>query len=432
MKNNSKTSFFSGFSKLNLEERFKRLIKNGFIKPSNVSQLASNRIPAELSEHFIENSIGYYQIPLGVAVNFRIDNKDYVIPMAVEETSIIAAASKTAQWIKENGKIITTTLGELAIGQIQIAKVKGNLDSFKNTIDVNKQALISAANQHISKSMLERGGGVKDINVRTFPRPDSEYMAVIHIMINTCDAMGANFINQICEYLSAPIAKITQQKITMSILSNLNDRKLVQAEIFLEGIDPELAENIAEASLFAEIDPYRAATNNKGVMNGMDPVIVATGNDWRAVEAGVHAYAARAGKYHSLTLWQNYQDCLVGIIKAPINVGIVGGVTQNHPTAKICLEMLNVKSADELARIIAAVGLVQNLGALRALTTDGIVKGHMKLHITNLCLGAGANTDEIPTLKIKLEKLLSVNKRISQSDAIDVLHKLRKNRSSAS
>ncbi len=425
MKNKTKKSPFDGFSKLNLEQRLKRLITTKYINQIIVTQLLSHHLDHHLAENLIENAIGYYQIPLGVAVNFRIDEKDYVIPMAVEETSIIAAASKTAKWVKHNGKIITKTLGELAIGQIQIAKIKGDIDSFKCIIDSNKQDLISDANMHITESMIKRGGGVKDMNVRTFPRGDGYHMGIIHVMINTCDAMGANFINQICEYLRAPIEKITQEKVTMCILSNLNDRKLVHAEIIIEDIDPNLAEGIAEASMFAEFDPYRAATNNKGVMNGMDAVVVATGNDWRAVEAGVHAYAARDGKYRPITCWSKQGKALVGIIKAPINVGIVGGVTQNHPTAKISLQMLGVKTASELSRIIAAVGLIQNLGALRALTTEGIVKGHMKLHIANLCLAASASPQEIKKLKPKLEKQLIINKRISQSDVVILLNKLR-------
>jgi hydroxymethylglutaryl-CoA reductase len=251
-------------------------------------------------------------------------------------------------------------------------------------------------------------------------------MAVIHVHMNAVDAMGANIMNQVCEYLKNPIESETGEAVTMCILSNLVDTKITRAKVTLVGIDGDLASKIEEASIFAENDPYRAATHNKGVMNGIDPVVIATGNDWRAVEAGVHAYASRTGQYKSITKWRKEgANNLVGILEAPIIVGVVGGVTQLHPMARLSLKLLKNPSANRLSQIMAAVGLVQNLGALKALTTVGIIEGHMRLHIKNLSLGAGAEEKELPYVAQKLEEILALKKRISLSNAIEVLKELR-------
>lgn len=417
--------FYQGFSKLSREERLSRLEKMGILRREDIEYLRSGGLKDfSLGEKFIENVIGYFQIPMGVATNFCIDGRNFVIPMAVEETSIVAAASKTAKWVRENGCIETRVLGEEIIGQIQIAKVK-NLSFLQNLISEKKADLIESANQEVAFSMCRRGGGVTDLKLRTLARPDGKTMAVIHVHMNTKDAMGANIMNQVCEYLKGPIEEMSGEMVTMCILSNLVDSKLTEARVTLEKIDPELAEKIEEASLFAELDPYRAATNNKGVLNGIDPILVATGNDWRAVEAGVHAYATQEGQYRSITCWKRDGKFLVGTLRAPLIVGTVGGVTALHPTALMSLKMMGNPSASELSRIIAAVGLVQNLGALRALTTVGIIEGHMRLHIKNLSLGAGALEKEMPFMVRKLEEILAIKKRISLSNAIDVLKELR-------
>ncbi len=419
------SELFNGFSKLNRHERLARLVEMGALTQDDVKSLISdNKVTPELAEHFIENVIGYFHMPLGVATNLRIDGKDYVIPMAVEETSIIAAASKTAKWLRQQGEIRTRVDGEVLIGQLQIAKVK-DFANLAATIEKHKQTLIDTANSDIAKGMHKRGGGIKDITVRQVKRHDTHDMAVIHILIDTCDAMGANIINQVCESLKAPLESLTHEQVNMCILSNLNDTKLTTAEIIIHDIDPELGHNIEEASIFAECDPYRAATNNKGILNAIDAILIATGNDWRAVEASVHAYAARSGQYRSLTQWRMHDNNLHGTLTAPIIVGTVGGVTRLHPTAQLCLKMLGVDKADELSRIVAAVGLVQNLGAIRALTTIGIVQGHMKLHIANLTLSAGAQGDEIPLVKQRLEEILKLRQRISLANAVDVLSQLR-------
>ena len=416
---------FKGFSKLNRTELLNALEESGVIESRDVDYLERGGMKdTSLGEKFIENVIGYFQIPLGVATNFRIDGKDYAIPMAVEETSIVAAASKTAKWIRENGEIKTEVIGSEIIGQIQCATVK-NFVLFESALLAQKKYLIEIANREVAFGLVRRGGGVTDMTVRRIPRGDGRDMAIVHVMMNPCDAMGANIINQVCEFLKEPIEQFTGEKVTMCILSNLVDTKITKAVIVLKGIASDLAEKIEEASLFAEQDPYRAATNNKGVLNGIDPILIATGNDWRAVEAGIHAFAARDGQYRSVTKWKREGDTLVGIFEAPLIVGVVGGVTTLHPTAALCMKMLGVTSANELSRVIAAVGLVQNLGALKALTTVGIIEGHMKLHIKNLTLGAGAQEGEVPIVQKKLEEILAIRKRISLSNAIEILNDLR-------
>lgn len=418
---------FSGFSKLSLKERHQKLVDLGFVDHQDVSFLQQGGLSdVKLAEKFIENVIAYFQMPLGVATNFRIDGVDRLIPMAVEETSIVAAASKTAKWIRSNGYIQTSLMGQDIIGQIQIAKCK-NPAKLVEVLNRNKSRWISEANREVAAGMVSRGGGVKDITIRLLDRPDGLVMAVLHVTMDAVDAMGANIINQVCEFLKTPIQEASGETVTMCILSNLVDTRLTKAQVVLEKVDPELAEKIEEASLFAYLDPYRAATNNKGVLNGMDPILIATGNDWRAVEAGVHAYASQrdGNQYRSITTWKREGSRLVGEIVAPIIVGTVGGVTSLHPMAKMSMKILKVSSAAELSRIIASVGLVQNLGALKALTTVGIIEGHMKLHIQNLTVGAGANESEMPFVVSKLEEILAIKKRISLSHAIEVLKELR-------
>ena len=417
---------FKGFSKLNRDQRFQRLLEMKALTKGDIEYLKTGGVhDLSLADNFIENSIGYFQLPLGVATNFNIDGVDRIIPMAVEETSIIAAASKTARWVRQNGKITTATKGQTILGQIQIGKVK-NFYKLQRLLIDKKEKWIKQVNEQVVPAMVHRGGGVEDVILRSVNSREGQPMAVFHVHFNPCDAMGANVINQICEYLKTPIEQASGEKVTMCILSNLSDSKLTQAQVTLENIDREMGEKIQEASLFAENDPYRAATNNKGVLNGIDPILIATGNDWRAVEAGIHAFASREGQYRSITKWRYSNGTLLGSFKAPLIVGTVGGMTSLHPTARLCLEMINARGASELSRICAAVGLVQNLGAIKALTTVGIIEGHMKLHIKNLTIGVGASKDESQPLQKKLEQLLTVKKRISHSDAWKILQRIRK------
>ncbi len=421
----TKTASFDGFSKLTREQRYQRLFELGYIDSGELDYLM-NDMPMDmgLSDHFIENSIGYYRMPIGVAVHFKINGIDRVIPMAVEETSIIAAASKTAKWIRNNGEISTKIIGTDIIGQIQIARAK-NPEATVKAVTENKHLLIARANE-IAEGMVKRGGGVSDITARIIPRQvDNDSMVIFHVMMDPCDAMGANVINQVCEGLKPLIEELTGESVSMSILSNLVDTKLTQSQVIIRNIDPATGKGIEEASLFAQLDPYRAATNNKGVMNGIDAVLIATGNDWRAVEAGVHAYAAQSGRYKSITEWKMVGNDLVGTLTAPVVVGTVGGVTQLHPTAKLALKILKVTQAEELSQIAASVGLVQNLGALKALSGVGIVQGHMRLHAGNLALQAGSTRSELPKVQNILQKLLDSQKKITVQDAKEVLEKLR-------
>lgn len=421
----SAAKHFKGFSKLTREQRFAKLVEMGALSNEDIDYLQSGGIQSiDLAENLIENVIGYFQIPLGVATNFNIDGEDYLIPMAVEETSIIAAASKTAKWIRESGSITTEIVGENIIGQVQVAHLK-NFNNFKDTIIRNKAYLIHLANDNIAKSMATRGGGLNDIQIRHLQNPDGSEMAVVHLLLNPCDAMGANLITQICEYLKTPIEDLTGETVTMCILSNLSDTKLTRAKVVINHVEEAVGQGIENASLFAESDPYRACTHNKGVLNGIDSVLLATGNDWRAVEAGIHAYAVRNGQYQAITKWRYANHQLTGTFEAPLMVGTIGGVTRLHPTAQLCLQILGINKANELARVTAAVGLVQNLGAINALTTVGLIQGHMKLHISNLALSTDANDSERPLLQQRLEEFFKRRKRITLQNAIDLLNEIR-------
>ena len=419
---------FKAFSKLRYEDRLDKLLDLGFLskediqhlKSGNISEKSNERI--ELSQSFIENALGYFPLPLGVAVNFVINNKAYVLPLAVEETSIIAAASKTARWVCSNGEIKTKILGTLSTGQIQIPQV-ADYSKLKACIEQNFPQWKDMVNENVLSSMVQRGGGLRDWELCSLDRPDGKTMAVLHLYIETCEAMGANIINQVCEYLKPYLEKASGEEALLCILSNLADKRMVQAEVIVRNQDEKLIKKIEEASLFAEIDPYRASTNNKGVLNGVDGLLIATGNDWRAVEAGLHAYACRLGRYSSLTKWRVKEGNLHGEMTGPFMLGTVGGVTDIHPTARLCLKMLGSPKVRELAGLCCALGLIQNLGALRALVTEGVIEGHMKLHIKNLALKAGANTkEERSFLENHLTHILKETRRVSLSYAIKTLN----------
>ena len=388
-----------------------RYLKNGAIKK------------LDLADQLIENVVGYFQMPLGVATNFIIDGKPVLIPMAVEETSIIAAASKTARFVSEHGEIQTFSKDRQSIGQIQIHSVK-DFSKLEQAIRQYEKQWIHNVNEQVIPSMSARGGGVKKIQLRKIEY-ENQAMAVIHVLVDTCDAMGANIINQVCEFLKKPIEEASGEEVSICILSNLSDQCLAGARIVLKNLDEDLMQKIENASKFAEADPYRAATSNKGVMNGISSVLIASGNDFRAVESAVHAYSTRKGSYRPITCWRVKDQELHGFIEAPMMVGVVGGMTRIHPTAKICMKMMGVDSAVQLARICSAVGLVQNLGAIRALTTVGIIEGHMKLHIRNLTWDSGAKGWEFSVIQKHLEALLKLRKRITLTHAKQALQLIR-------
>jgi hydroxymethylglutaryl-CoA reductase len=414
---------WQGFSKLSQTERFEKLLEAGLLSPEDIDFLKKGGVQSsDLAEHCIENALGYFQIPFGVAAHFQIDGRAYAIPLAIEETSVIAALSKTAKWINHHGKITTSQKGSCIIGQIQIPSVK-NMDYCLGQLRSHQHQWIAEVNEKLLAGMVARGGGVESMEFRTLERSDGEKMLVIHILMDPCDAMGANLINQVLEYLKKPIEQATHEKAHLCILSNLNDQKLTTARVVLEGISEQEGHAIMEASIFAELDPYRAATHNKGIMNGIDGVLIATSNDWRAVEAGMHAYAASTGRYTALSHWRYENNQLVGELTAPIVVGTVGGVTALHPTAKLSLRMMNISSANHLARVVAAVGLVQNLGAIRALASEGIIQGHMRLHIDNILLAVSCHGQEATWLRQALLERIEAKLPISNRIAKELLEK---------
>lgn len=418
---------FQGFSRLDYKQRLNKLLELGFLSSEDISYLNSGFVAEkaderiDLSESLIENALGYFQMPLGLAVNFVVNKKGYVLPLAVEETSIIAAASKTAGWVCRNGEISSRVLSSLSTGQIQIPQT-ADYSKLQSCIEQNFSKWKDMVNQNVLSSMVKRGGGLKNWELRSLKRPDGKYMAILHLYIETCEAMGANIINQVCEYLKPYLEKASGEKASLCIVSNLADKRMVRAEVVVRNQDEDLIKKIEEASLFAEMDPYRASTSNKGVLNGVDGLLIATGNDWRAVEAGLHAYAGQNQSYTSLTKWRVRGNDLHGEMQGPFMLGTVGGVTDIHPTARLCLKILGFPKVGELAGLCCALGLIQNLGALRALVTEGVIEGHMKLHIKNMALKAGASTKEEQSfLENHLMHLLKETKRVSLSYAIKSL-----------
>ncbi len=344
-------------------------------------------LSSDLLDAFIENGIGTFSLPLGIATNFVINNHDVLIPMAVEETSVIAAASHGAKFARAGGGFTASSSDPLMVGQIQLfLDVKKPFDEI---LQNNKTRLIEIANAY-HLSLSERGGGVKDLSWYFIPEISS---LIVNVVIHTCDAMGANIVNTTCEKLSLELKKLFFCDCGLRILTNLSDKRLARSEVTIPkdelgtaGFPGEkVVERIVKAYEFANYDPYRAATNNKGVMNGIDPVLIATGNDWRAVEAGAHAYASLTGRYRPFAKWsQTSSGDLHGFLEIPMAVGVVGGVTRLHPTAQAVLKVMGSPDAKRLAEICVSVGLAQNLSALRALASEGIQRGHMDLHHKNL------------------------------------------------
>ena len=366
------------------------------------SLVGDGALPLNLADGMIENVIGRFELPLGIATNFQINGKDYLIPMAVEEPSVVAAASYMAKLARSSGGFEAYSDRPIMRAQIQIMGIQ-DLQSAKERILKHKSELINAANEKDS-TLVSLGGGCEDIEVHLFEDTPSGPMLIVHLLVDVRDAMGANTVNTMAEYIAPQVEKISQGQVRLRILSNLADKRLATASVKIAARQfetpdyngNEVIKGILEAASFAAVDPYRAATHNKGIMNGIDPVVVATGNDWRAIEAGAHAYAAITGHYKSLTHWSSPNECeLVGKITIPMAVGLIGGATKTHPTARAALALLGVKSSMELAQVIAAVGLAQNLAALRALATEGIQRGHMTLHARNIAIQAGASSSEI-------------------------------------
>ncbi len=413
-----KTSRISGFYKLPVAERVK--IVKEFADLSDEEEkllLSMSALPMETADSMVENVVGAFQLPLGVATNFLINGKDYLIPMAIEETSVVAAASNAAKMARVKGGFTAIASDPLMIGQIQILNPSKNA---AEEIKKHKEEILELANAQ-DKILISLGGGAKDVEVRRL-RDD---MMCVHLIVDVRDAMGANAVNTMVEACAPFIQSITGGRTLLRILSNLADKRVVEAHAVFDknAIGGEkVVDDIIHAYEFASIDSYRAATHNKGIMNGIDAVVIATGNDWRAIEAGAHSFASKNG-YTSLTTWgENEEGDLVGTIKIPMAVGLIGGATKVHPLAQLSLKILNIKSAKELAGIIASVGLAQNFAAVRALATKGIQDGHMRLHAKNIAIMAGAQGDEID----KVAEIMIEERKVRMDRAKEILEELRK------
>jgi len=424
-----------GFYRLPLHERQQYIAERLGVALDELQQrLAHGGLSAEVADKTIENAIGTYGLPLGVAPNFRVNGVDRWVPMVVEEPSVIAAASNAAKMVRASGGFLASMLDTCMTGQIELRAV-ADLPGARQAIEASRaQLLQSAANA--TPSLVRRGGGPRDLEVRQLGTDT----LVVHIHVDCQDAMGANLVNTIAEALGPELARLAQAQLGLRILTNLCDRRRVQASCRIEfahlasvrtGDDPAteqasgrtVAEAVVQASRFAELDPYRAATHNKGVMNGVDSVVIATGNDYRAVEAGAHAYAARTGRYEPLAKWTLGDECLQGKLEMPLALGIVGGTIRIHPTAQLALALLDVKSAPELAEVAACVGLASNLAALRALGTVGIQHGHMSLHARSVAVAAGAELGEVD----EVARLLVAGAVISESAARTIIEHVRSN-----
>lgn len=381
-----------------------------------------------LADGMVENVIGTFELPLGIAANFLVNGRDVLVPMAVEEPSVVAAASFMAKLARECGGFETSSSAPLMRAQVQVL---GLTDPYgaRQALLRSREEILEIANSR-DKVLIGLGGGCSDIEVHVFPDTPRGAMVVMHLIVDVRDAMGANTVNTMAESVSPLVEKITGGSVRLRILSNLADLRLARARVRItpevlktkERSGEDIIEGILDAYTLAAIDPYRAATHNKGIMNGVDPVIVATGNDWRAVEAGAHAYACRDGRYTSLTRWEKDKSgALVGSIEMPMPVGVVGGATKTHPLARLALKILDVKSAQELGEIAVTVGLAQNMGALRALATEGIQRGHMALHARNIALVAGAVGGEID----RIAKRMAEEKDVRTDRAITLLKEIR-------
>lgn len=392
-----KTSRIPGFYKLTIKERLEKVADfAGLTEEEKALLLKEGNLDFKTADIMIENVIGTMAYPFAVAVNFLINGKDYMVPMVIEESSVVAAASNAAKVMRRDGGIKSVATDPVMIGQIQVIKLR-NPWYAKMQIIEHKDEILDLANQQ-DPILVKLGGGAKDLEVRVVDSPRGP-MVIVHLLVDVRDAMGANAVNTMAESVSPLIEKITGGKTHLRIISNLADRRLVRSwvKVYKEDIGgEEVVDAIVDAWAFAAADPYRAATHNKGIMNGVVAVALATAQDHRAIEAGAHAYAARFGRYEPLTHWEKDEDGnLVGSLEMPMAVGIVGGATKVHPVAKVALKILGVKTAKELAEIMGAVGLAQNFAALRALATEGIQRGHMKLHARNLAVMAGATGDLI-------------------------------------
>jgi len=399
-----KSSRIEGFYRLSPEERLKIVAEFSGLNEEEMEILSNTgALEMDLVNRMVENVIGVMEVPLGVAVNFRINGKDYIVPMAIEEPSVIAAASNAAKMARVKGGFISRATKSLMIGQIQVTHLEDPFGAKMRVLE-KKEEILKIANEK-DPVLVNLGGGAVDVEARVIDTIRGP-MLIVHLIVDCLDAMGANAVNTMSEAVAPFIEEITGGRVYLRIISNLADKRLVRARAVFdkEAIGgEEVVDGILEAYAFALADPYRAATHNKGIMNGIIAVALATGNDTRALEAGAHAYASRTGVYRPLTTWEKNEDGdLVGTLEMPLAVGTVGGATAAHSTAKSCLKILGVKTAKELAEVMGAVGLAQNFAALRALATEGIQRGHMSLHSRNIAMMAGARGELVDIIARKM------------------------------
>ncbi len=417
------------FRTLTPAQRLAHIVKAASLSADEAALLTQpGALNIERADGMIENVIGTFELPFAIAGNFLINGRDVLVPMVVEEPSVVAAASFMAKLARESGGFKTSSSAPLMRAQVQVIGLT-DPHGARQALLKRRDEIIALANSR-DKVLIDLGGGCRDIEVHVFDDTPRGAMIVMHLIVDVRDAMGANAVNTMAESVAPLVEKITGGSVLLRILSNLADLRLARASLRLtpevlttsERAGADIIEGVLDAHTLAAIDPYRAATHNKGIMNGIDPIIVATGNDWRAVEAGAHVYACRSGRYMSLTRWEKDRSgALVGTIEMPMAVGLVGGATKTHPLAQLALKILDVKSAQELAEIAVAVGLAQNLGALRALATDGIQRGHMALHARNIALAAGAKGDEID----RVAKIMAQEKDVRMDRAVALLKETR-------
>jgi hydroxymethylglutaryl-CoA reductase len=409
-----------GFYNLSLDERLTEILRQGRLSEQELADLTGEAgLSTGQADHMIENVIGLHTLPLGIALYFVVNDRQVLVPMAIEEPSVVAGASFMAKLVRAGGGFSAKTSPPEMIGQMQILDV-ADLDAAEDAI-LDKKELLLAEAAKVDPVLQELGGGPRDIEVRKFTESPIGPFLVLHLIYDVRDAMGANAVNTAAERLAPLVESITAGRVHLRILSNLADRRLARANCmvplselaFDDYSGAEVCQGVIEAWAFAAADPYRAATHNKGIMNGVDAVVIATGNDWRAIEAGAHAYAVKDGRYTSLSTWgQDDEGNLVGSLEMPLAVGIVGGATRVHPGARAALKLMGVQTATELAEIIVSVGLAQNLAALRALATEGIQRGHMSLHARQVAIAAGAEGDQINRLAEQLvaEKTVRIDR----------------------
>ena len=421
-----RTSRISGFHKLSVGERIERVSEFAGLEQAHREQLAvPSNVDAHLADHMIENMVTTIAIPVGIATNMKVDGRDVLVPMATEESSVIAAVGNSARQCYDSGGFTTSISGTEMIAQIQLLDIPD--PGRARLVILERKAEIERICNACDPTLARLGGGFRDLEVRLIETPLG-IMVITHIIVDVRDAMGANAVNTMAERLAPDLARWTGGRALLRILSNLADRRVARARATwtCEAIGGEQVRDAMVAAYhFADNDPYRAATHNKGIMNGVSAVVLATGNDTRAVESGAHAFAARTGRYRSLSTWEVTADGhLSGTLELPLAVGLVGGVVKIHPTARALLAIMQVKTAAELARIIAAVGLAQIFGAMKALTTEGIQRGHMSLHAQNVAVAAGAVEEEVS----QVARLMVERQSVSEESAGLVLAELRSRR----